>query len=147
MGGKAVSKVKSIMFNEIGDNRGKLIALESNINIPFDIKRVYYLFATKNGAERGFHAHIELKQMAICLSGSCTMDVEYIQGKESYTLDSPSKGLLMEGIVWREIRDFSDDCVLIVLADALYSEDDYIRKYDKFEQSLLSIKSSLEMEA
>jgi len=136
MAGNKISKVKEVIFNDIVDDRGNLISLESNKNIPFDIKRVYYLFATKNGAERGFHAHIELKQMAVCVSGSCTIDVESIHGKASYKLNTPAKGLVMEGIVWREIRNFSDDCVLIVIADALYSEDDYIRNHDEFEEAL-----------
>ena len=136
MAGKKISEVKLVSFNEIADSRGKLVSLEANVNIPFDIERVYYLFATKNGAERGFHAHIKLKQMAICVSGSCTIDVESIQGKASYQLDTPAKGLVMEGIVWREIRNFSNDCVLIVIADARYSEDDYIRNHDEFEEAL-----------
>lgn len=139
MSNRSVSEVKLIDFKEINDNRGKLISLESNINIPFDIKRVYYLYHTQKNAERGFHAHLELKQMAICVSGSCTIEVESIEGKASYTMNTPHKGLFMSGIVWREIRDFSDQCVLIVLADALYTEDDYIRNYNSFSLRLKSL--------
>jgi len=146
MVGNKVSRVKHVTFNEIADSRGKLVSLESNVNIPFDIERVYYLFATQNGAERGFHAHIELKQMAICVSGSCTIDTESLQGSESYLLDTSNKGLLMEGIVWREIRNFSEDCVLVVIANALYSENDYIREYEIFKKALISMNSRTETE-
>jgi len=133
---KKVSEVGLVNFIEISDQRGKLVSLESNKNIPFNIKRVYYLFETSPGAERGFHAHIDLQQMAICVSGSCFIDVEYAGGKKSFLLDNPNQGLYMAGVVWREIRAFSDNCVLMVAADALYSEDDYIRDYNSFEKHL-----------
>jgi len=139
MSDRFVSEVKLFNFTEIADGRGKLISLESNINIPFDVKRVYYLYSTKKEAARGFHAHIELKQMAICISGSCIIDVETVKGKTSFTMNCPNKGLFMDGIVWREIRNFSDDCVLLVLADAIYTEDDYIRDYDSFSLRLKSL--------
>tara|TARA_R110002167_G_scaffold24330_8_gene85741 strand:- start:295 stop:741 length:447 start_codon:yes stop_codon:yes gene_type:complete len=135
---KKISEVSLLNFSAISDQRGKLISLEASKNIPFNIERVYYLFDTIKGAERGFHAHIDLQQIAICISGSCTIDVESAEGKESFTLDAPNKGLFMTGIVWREIRNFSADCVLMVLADALYSEDDYIRDYSSFEALLTS---------
>ena len=144
MAGKLISEVSEFCFSAKGDDRGQLIALESNLSIPFDVKRVYYMFNTTKGAERGFHAHIALQQMAICVSGSCVMDVEYQNGRESYILDSPDKGLYMGGLVWREMRNFSPDCVLMVLADALYSEDDYIREYDEFKQrnsALIDLKT------
>jgi dTDP-4-dehydrorhamnose 3,5-epimerase-like enzyme len=141
---KKISEVSLLNFSAIGDQRGKLISLESSKNIPFNIERVYYLFDTIKGAERGFHAHIDLQQIAICISGSCTMDVESIKGKTSYTLNTPNKGLFMRGLVWREIKNFSDGCVLMVLADAHYTEDDYIRKYSSFKQFLTKLVSQTE---
>lgn len=134
-----VSNVQLIDFNEIADHRGKLISLESYKNIPFDIKRIYYLYNTQKDAERGFHAHINLKQVAVCVSGSCTIEVESLSGKDSYSMNTPNQGLFMEGIVWREIKNFSDNCVLIVLADELYQERDYIREYNLFQKHLTKL--------
>lgn len=119
----------------MGDNRGSLIALEENHNVPFDVKRVYYIFGTKENVRRGFHAHKNLKQLAICVSGSCTFLLDDGKVKEHIALTSPTQGLLIEGLIWREIYDFSADCVLMVLADNYYDESDYIRCYDMFLQA------------
>ncbi len=127
-----MGKKKIIDLKVIGDTRGSLVALEENQNIPFDIKRVYYIYATKEKVRRGFHAHRDLKQIAICVSGSCSFLLDDGIDKEMIKLDSPDKALLIEGVVWREMYDFSRDCVLMVLADAHYSEDDYIRSYNEF---------------
>ncbi|WP_303851736.1 FdtA/QdtA family cupin domain-containing protein [Seleniivibrio woodruffii] len=116
----------------IGDENGSLIALEENGNVPFDIKRVYYIFNTKVGVRRGFHAHLKLRQLLICTSGSCTVLLDDGRKKVDVKLDSPSKGLIIEGLLWREMYDFSPDCVLMVLADEHYREEDYIRNYDSF---------------
>ena len=115
-----------------GDNRGSLIALENGHNLPFDVKRVYYIYGTKEGIARGFHAHKKLKQMLIAVSGNVTIKCEYNEQKKEYKLSRPDEGLLIEGLVWREMHDFSPDCVLVVLADEYYSESDYIRDYDTF---------------
>lgn len=124
--------IKILNFDIKGDNRGSLISLEQNKNIPFDIKRIYYIFNTKSDVRRGFHAHKNLKQVLICVSGSCKVLVDDGQSKENILLDNPDKGLLISGLVWREMFDFSDDCVLIVLASELYDESDYIRHYSEF---------------
>ena len=115
-----------------GDNRGLLIALENGHNLPFDVKRVYYIYDTKSGVSRGFHAHKKLKQMLIAVSGSVTVKCEYNGQQKEYTLSKPDEGLLIEGLVWREMHDFSSDCVLLVLADEYYVEHDYIRDYETF---------------
>ena len=115
-----------------GDERGSLIALEENYNTPFAIKRVYYIFGTKEGVRRGFHAHKELKQLAICVSGSCKFHLDDGKEKKEVLLESPDRGLLIEGLIWREMYDFSPDCVLLVLASEYYDESDYIRDYDDF---------------
>ncbi len=120
----------------LGDSRGSLIALEENYNIPFAIKRVYYIFDTKKDVQRGFHAHIDLKQLAICVKGECTFILDDGKHREEIRLDSASKGLLIEGLIWREMHNFSPDCVLLVLASEHYNEDDYIREYDKFLEIL-----------
>ncbi len=119
-------------FKTLGDDRGSLIAIEEGYNVPFEIKRVYYIFDTKEGVERGFHAHINLKQLAIVVKGNCTFVIDDGKTREEIKIDNPNQGLLIEGLVWREMKDFSADCVLVVLASEHYDESDYIRDYDKF---------------
>ncbi|MCG3677406.1 sugar 3,4-ketoisomerase [Aliarcobacter butzleri] len=119
-------------FKTLGDERGSLIAIEEGYNAPFQIKRVYYIFDTKEGVERGFHAHINLKQIAIAVKGSCTFVVDNGIKREEIKLDNPNQGLFIEGLIWREMKDFSPNCVLVVLASEHYDESDYIRDYDKF---------------
>lgn len=125
-------KIKLIDFQILGDDRGSLVALEKNKEIPFPIKRVYYLFGTKNGVRRGFHAHKSLQQVAVCISGSCSFLLDDGKEKKNVLLDTPNKGLFIEDMVWREMYDFSKDCVLLVIASELYDEGDYIRDYDEF---------------
>lgn len=127
-----MSLVKLIDFPPLGDDRGSLVALEANKTVPFNIKRVYYIFDTQIGVARGFHAHKALKQVAVCVTGRCRMLLDNGKQKEEVWLDSPTKGLMIEGVVWREMHDFSPDCVLLVLASEHYNEADYIRDYEKF---------------
>lgn len=129
-------KIKLIDFTIMGDERGSLIALEENHNVPFDVKRVYYIFGTKKDVRRGYHAHRDLKQLAICTSGSCKFLLDDGQNKQHIELNSPTHGLLIEGLVWREMYDFSEDCVLMVLADNYYTANDYIRDYEQFLQEV-----------
>ena len=129
-------KIELVNFKTLGDERGSLIALEENYNTPFAIKRVYYIFDTQKDVRRGYHAHVNLKQMAICVKGSCVFMLDDGEAKREIKLDSPNKGLLIEGLVWREMYNFSSDCVLMVLASEHYDEDDYIREYNKFIKEL-----------
>ena len=119
-------------FNIIGDHRGSLISIESKIDIPFEIKRIYYIFGNKNNVRRGFHAHKNLQQVLIAVSGSCKILLDNGQSKEEILLDSPQKSLLIQNFVWREMFDFSANCVLLVLASEHYDEKDYIRDYNQF---------------
>lgn len=128
--------IKFIQFQSHGDDRGSLVSLEQNQNIPFDIKRVYYLFNTKDKVRRGFHAHKKLKQLAIVLKGSCRFLLDDGSEKIELLLDNPAQGLYIESFMWREMFDFSEDCVLMVLADSLYDETDYIRDYDIFLEEI-----------
>ena len=132
-----MSLIKLIDFKLLGDDRGHLTVLEANKNIPFDIKRVYYLTDTQAGVPRGFHAHKELEQVAVCVSGKCRMILDDGRHKEETWMDCPTKGLLIESMVWREMHDFSPDCVLLVLASEHYDESDYIREYDVFLKGLI----------
>lgn len=125
-------QVNVVELDEHGDNRGTLIALEQNKNIPFEIKRVYYMFDTKPGVRRGYHAHKCLKQILICVHGECKILLDNGHEQEIVHLDRPNKGLIVESNMWREMFDFSEDAVLMVLASELYDEDDYIRNYDNF---------------
>jgi len=126
-----MSLVKLIDLPSFGDERGGLVAIESNQSIPFDVKRLYYIFNTSK-KPRGFHAHIDLKQIAICLKGSCRFILDNGFTKEEVILDNPTQGLVIKGLIWREMHDFSEDCVLLVLANEHFTEQDYIRNYDEF---------------
>jgi dTDP-4-dehydrorhamnose 3,5-epimerase-like enzyme len=108
------------------------VALEGDKTVPFEIKRVYYIFDTKSGVSRGFHAHKELQQVAICVRGSCRMILDDGKVRQDALIDSPIRGLLIGNLVWREMHDFSEDCVLLVLASEHYDEADYLRDYDEF---------------
>ncbi|HEY4714791.1 MAG TPA: FdtA/QdtA family cupin domain-containing protein [Aquirhabdus sp.] len=127
-----MSLVKLIDFKLLGDDRGHLTVLEENKNIPFNIKRVYYLTDTKQGVARGFHAHKELEQVAVCVSGKCRMILDDGQHKEEIWLDSTNTAIRIEKMIWHEMHDFSPDCVLLVLANDYYDESDYIRDYQQF---------------
>ena len=124
--------IQWINLPPLGDERGSLVALEAAKTIPFDIQRVYYLFDTKPGVSRGFHAHKKLQQVAVCVTGQCRMVLDDGRTREEVWLDSPIKGLLIGNLVWREMHDFSPDCVLLVLASEHYDETDYIRDYEDF---------------
>ncbi|CAA6812463.1 MAG: dTDP-6-deoxy-3,4-keto-hexulose isomerase [uncultured Sulfurovum sp.] len=127
-----MTSYKLLDFKTLGDERGSLVAIEEGYNAPFDIKRVYYIFDTKQGVKRGFHAHRNLKQIAIAVKGSCTFVIDNGKTREEKKLISPNQGLFIEGLIWREMKRFSKDCVLLVLASEHYDESDYIRSYDKF---------------
>lgn len=125
-------EVKMIDLQTHGDDRGSLVSLEEGHNIPFSIKRVYYIFDTKTGIHRGFHAHKYLKQVAIAVRGSCKFKLDNGSTKIEVLLNDPARGLLIESFIWREMYDFSEDCVLMVLADSHYDENDYVRDYQEF---------------
>lgn len=127
-----ISNYELIKFKTFVDERGSLVAVEKGNNSPFEIKRVYYIFDNKDGVDRGFHAHINLSQIAIAIAGSCTFVLDDGKSRKEVVLDNPSHGLLIEGLVWREMKNFSQNCVLIVLASDEYDEDDYIRDYEAF---------------
>lgn len=127
-----MSLIQWTHFPPLGDDRGSLVALEADKNVPFEIKRVYYIFGTQQGVARGFHAHRNLKQVAVCVTGKCRMVLDDGKIREEVWLDSPTQGLIIRELVWREMYDFSEDCVLLVLASEHYNENDYIRDYDEF---------------
>lgn len=125
-------EAKIIHFNALGDARGSLVAVEEERSIPFLIRRVYYIYATESGVERGHHAHKALKQVAVAVAGSCEMILDDGDSEACVRLDSPQIGVYIESGYWRVMRNFSPDCVLLVFADQPYDEADYIRNYDEF---------------
>ncbi|MDY7561404.1 FdtA/QdtA family cupin domain-containing protein [Pseudomonas sp. CCC3.2] len=124
--------IELVDLKVIGDDRGSLIALEQGQNIPFAIKRAYYIFDTRSDVNRGFHAHRRLEQMAICVSGRCKMVIDDGVTRKEVWLDSSSKALIIRNMIWREMHNFSQGCVLVVFASEHYDESDYIRNYDQF---------------
>ncbi|MDH1700757.1 sugar 3,4-ketoisomerase [Comamonas terrigena] len=127
-----MSLAKWIDFQVLGDERGSLVSIEQGKLIPFEIQRIYYLYNTGKDISRGFHAHRQLRQVAICVSGACRMVLDNGHVREEVWLDCPTKGLLIESMTWREMHDFSTDCVLMVIASMPYDESDYIRNYQAF---------------
>lgn len=125
-------QVIKYVFQPHGDERGQLIALEENRDIPFHIKRVYYMYDTISGVVRGGHAHKALQQIMVCIHGSCKVLLDNGVEKKIVPLEKPYEGLYISNNLWREMFDFSPDAVLVVFASELYDESDYIRNYDDF---------------
>ena len=119
-------------FQQHGDDRGMLVALEEYKDIPFEIKRVYYMYDTKKDVHRGFHAHKSLEQILICIHGSCKVLLDNGTEKKIVSFEKPYEGLYIANNMWREMYDFSEDAVLMVLASEYYKEEDYIRDYNEF---------------
>lgn len=128
-----MSLIKTISLPSLGDGRGELVAIEGLKTIPFEIARVYYLMRLNEHA-RGFHAHKKLKQVVVCLHGSCRFVLDDGTRREQITLDCPNTALFIENMIWREMHDFKNECIIMVLADTCYDESDYIRQYGDFLQ-------------
>lgn len=116
------------------DGRGNLSVIEKDV-LPFTIKRVYYLYDVPSDSSRGGHAHKELKQFIIALSGSFDVVLDNGSTRRSFTLNRPNKGLLIPSGVWRELENFSAGSVCLSLVSDYYNEDDYIRDYNEFRSS------------
>ena len=134
-------QITKFTFPIHGDERGQLVALEPFHEVPFEIRRVYYMYDTVEGVTRGHHAHKSLQQILICVHGQCRIHLD--NGKETaeVLLDKPWEGLYISHAIWREMYDFSPDAVLMVLASEPYDEADYIRNYDAFLRYLKSQES------
>ena len=123
---------KLISLKTIGDERGKLISLESHKNLPFAIKRVDYMFDTLPDEPRGFHAHRELEQLVIAIDGACEFVLDDSVSQESVWLNRPDVGLYIGKNMWREMQNFSYGCKLMILGSDYYDENEYIRDYAEF---------------
>jgi dTDP-4-dehydrorhamnose 3,5-epimerase-like enzyme len=130
----AGAEPRLIDFHAIGDHRGWLTAIEEGKEIPFAVKRVYVIYDTLIDISRGFHAHRDLEQLAICVSGHCTFITDDGQRRQEFTLNTPNKGLYIKSMIWREMHHFSTDCVLVVLANRLYDPNDYVRDFAEFKR-------------
>lgn len=131
-----MSLVTKFNFKSKGDSRGELVILEALKDIPFDVKRIYYLKNLNFHKPRGFHAHKKLKQVATCITGSCKMLLDNGNQKEIVEMQANSEGVLIDSMVWHEMFDFSSDCIFLVLASDYYDEDDYIREYSDFLKAI-----------
>ena len=125
-------EVKTYTFPPHGDDRGQLVAIEAMKDLPFEVKRVYYIYDTLPGVRRGFHAHKNLQQILLCVNGSCKIHLDDGQDTAEVVLDKPNEGLYISNNMWREMYDFVPGTVLLVLASEYYDEADYIRNYDAF---------------
>lgn len=125
-------KSKLHTLRKIIDPRGNLSVCESGIDVPFEVKRVYWMYDVPEGKDRGAHAHKALKQLIIALKGSFNVNIDDGHERTTVTLSHPWEGLLIEPGTWRTLDTFSNDAVCMVLASEHYDENDYIRNYDEF---------------
>ena len=125
---------RRIDFPKVTDERGNLTYIEQNEHVPFDIKRVYYLYDVPGGESRGGHAHRELEQVIIAANGSFDLILDDSEQRERVQLNRSYYGIYMPPGIWRELENFSSGSVCLVLASKKYDEDDYIRNYDRFVQ-------------
>ena len=131
-----LDKCKIINFPKVTDYRGNLSFIEENRQIPFEIKRVYYLYDVPSGASRGGHAHKELQQIVIALSGSFDVILDDGYRRRSFFLNRPHYGLYISPRIWRELENFSSNSVALSLVSQVYDESDYIRDYETFKKTV-----------
>lgn len=127
-----LEKCEIINFRESGDQNGKLIAIEGNKNIPFDIKRIFYIYGSNSDAIRGQHANRDSEFVLINVSGKCAIKLKDGKNERIVYLDKPNKGLYIPRMVWKDMYDFSKDSVLLVLANTYYNKDEYIKDFNEY---------------
>lgn len=125
--------VRMLEFNSIGDERGKLVVCEGGSDIPFALKRVFYIYGSSNSVVRGNHANRKSEFVLINVSGSSKVKIKDGKGNEMiYLLNRPHTGIYIPAMVWKEMYDFSEDSVLLCLSSEHYNQDDYIRDYGDY---------------
>jgi uncharacterized RmlC-like cupin family protein len=132
-----IDKCEIINFPIITDRRGNLSFVEGKNHIPFEIRRIYYIYDVPSGATRGGHAHKKMEAVIIALSGSFDVIVDDGFEKKSFFLNKPHYGLYLPPFIWRKIDNFSSNSVALVLASTFYEECDYIRQYRVFKRTVL----------
>ncbi len=123
---------KIVNFNEITDHRGKMIPIEYPKQLEFPLKRIYYIYDVKEGVRRGYHSHNDLEQILIAIHGKVKVLIKTPYEEEIVELDNPNKGLYIGPMIWREMFDFENEAVLVVLASHEYDENDYIRDWNDY---------------
>lgn len=131
--------IEIIEIPKIEDIRGNIAVIENEV-IPFEIKRVYYLFDVPSSAKRGGHSHINQLELLLPLSGSFDVVLNDGNEKKSITLNKPDKGLLIKSNIWRELENFSSGAVCLVIASGVFDEEDYIRDFEKFNAQFINDK-------
>lgn len=132
-----VKNTRMIYLPMYNDKYGKLVPIEALGNIPFKVRRVYYIYQVEKDTRRGFHSHRDLEQVLICVHGSVKILTKTPGEENTICLNNPQEALWIGPMVWREMYDFSDDAVLLVLASEHYTEADYIREYEQYETEAL----------
>lgn len=130
------------VFDDKTDLRGSLVAIEGNHEIPFSIKRIYYMYNIQHDASRGCHAHKKLQQVLICINGQCSILLDNGFEKEEVILSKKTEGLYIPPRIWHEIHGCSTDAIILSLASDYYDESDYIRNYDDFRKYITANKWS-----
>lgn len=126
-----MKKYKIIDFKELGDLRGKLVVVEGMKDIPFEIKRIFYIYGTKPDVIRGQHANKVSRFILINLSGECKVKVNDGKNEEVFILNKPNQGIYLDRMVWKDMYDFSEDSILLALSDSEYISDEYIRNIEE----------------
>lgn len=127
-----IKNCRTIQLPKISDSRGNLTYIENSNHIPFDIKRIYYLYNISHNAQRGAHGHIKLQQLLIATSGSFDIILDDAINKKTFHLNSPHVGLYISNGIWRDMLNFSSDAVCLVLASEPYDKNDYIHDHKEF---------------
>lgn len=132
-----MKKYKLLSFPQLGDERGHLVVVEGLKDIPFEIKRMFYIYGTKTNVVRGQHANKKSEFVLINLSGNCKIKVDDGENKEVIILDKPHEGIYLEKMVWKDMFDFSEDSILLVLSNHSYDSEEYVRDYENFKREII----------
>jgi hypothetical protein len=135
-----INDCKLLELNKIYNPQGNLTVITNNLDIPFEVKRIYYLYDVPSGEERGGHAHHNLQQLVIAVSGSFDVIIDDGMYKKTINLNRPFIGLYINNYIWRELKNFSSGSVCLVLASDFYKEEDYIRDYEEFLKEVRNLK-------
>lgn len=128
----SVNDCTIVNLPKIHNEAGNITVLQNNMDIPFEVRRIYYLYDIPMGSERGGHGHYELEQFIVAVSGSFTFVLDDGNNRKEFFLNDPSKALHIKSGIWREIKNFSSGSICLVMASHPYSKSDYIRDYDEF---------------
>lgn len=141
---QGIDNVRMIEFPQLGDERGHLVVAEGGKNIPFEIKRVFYIYGSKKDVVRGQHANRDSEFVLINVAGKSKVRVCDGKGNEArYCLDRPHIGIYLPAMVWKDMYDFSNDSVLLVLASTHYNQEEYIRVYEEFVNEIADLQEGM----